>query len=443
MRKALFILLCLPFIGFGQGWEKTFDKTASDIGASVEQTNDGGYIICGTIDHDYTSGMSMNGDVYVIKTDNQGDTIWTRIFGNINITTQPQTQEGNSVQQTTDGGYIICGKYYGPETYCGAIYLIKIDANGNKQWHQIIGGDQSVGTNCAQGFSVQQTNDLGYIITGRIIPSIVGGSWDIYLVKTDGAGIEQWSNTFGGVYDDIGYSVRQTTDGGYIVAGSVYNSIVNNYLDVYLLKTDVNGVQQWNQKFGDPQKTDKGYCAEQTTDGGYIICGSITNNSFVSEMCLIKTNNLGNMIWTKTFSGIGEGRSVQQTIDGGYIIAGTLGTQLHLVKTNNMGLEQWKKIFSGPNSSNSSGYSVKQTTDGGYIIVGQEYSPISIEGWDIFLIKTDGSGNVTSTFNTAINPNRKLQKTVNMSGKQIKSKTNTPLIDIYDDGTVEKRITID
>jgi len=442
MKKLLLILLCLPMIGFGQGWEKTFDKTNSDIGTSVQQTNDGGYIICGTSGYSLSPG-SFSGDVYLIKTDSQGDTIWTRMFGNIDINSWPQTQNGNSVQQTTDGGYIICGKYYGPETYCGAIYLIKIDANGNKQWHQIIGGDQSVGTSCAQGFSVKQTADLGYIITGRIFSNLPGSSWDIYLVKTDFQGDTIWTKSFGGVEDDSGYSVEQTSDGGYIVAGSVYNSFVYNSKDVYLLKTDVNGIEQWSQKFGDPEKTDEGYSVQQTSDGGYIICGSLMNDFFTAEMCLIKTNNLGSIMWTETFSGYGEGRSVQQTTDGGFIIVGTLGTKLHLVKTNNIGAEQWKKTFLGTNASQSFGYSVRQTTDGGYITAGQQYYPVGTSSYDVYLIKTDGNGNVTSTFNIPINPNRKLQKTVDILGKQTIPQTNTPFIEIYDDGTVEKRIVIE
>jgi len=436
-------------IGFGQGWEKTFDKTGSDLGASVQQTNDGGFIICGTSGYHISPGLG-NGDVYLIKTDSQGDTIWTRIFGNIDITSFPQTQNGNSVQQTTDGGYIICGKYYGPETYCGAIYLIKIDANGNKQWHQIIGGDQSVGTSCAQGFSVKQTTDLGYIITGRIISNLPGSSWDIYLVKTDFQGDTIWTKSFGGVDDDCGYSVQQTTDGGYIVAGSVYKSIVNIYKDVYLIKTDNQGDTIWTKTFdGGIERDDEGYSVQQTSDGGYIICGSMTMATSI-RMFLIKTNNLGNMMWTETFGNTyGEGRSVQQTIDGGYIIAGMIDdpsisiNYLHLVKTNNMGIKQWDQTFLGSTASQAWGYSVKQTTDGGYIIAGQQYSPVGIVGWDVYLIKTDGNGNSTSTFTIPINPNRKLQKVVDILGRETKPKTNIPFIEIYDDGTVEKRIVIE
>ena len=227
MKKLLFILLLtIPFVGFGQGWEKNYGGIDIDEGNSVQQTTDGGYIVCG---HTNSFGQTP-GDIYIIKTNSQGDTLWTKTF------------------------------------------------------------------------------------------------------------------RFGFGYT-LGNSIQQTTDEGYIITGGTTNSIVNGYSDVYLLKTDVNGVEQWSQTFGG-------------TDDD-------------------------------------EGKSVQQTTDGGYIISG---------KTRSFG------------NGNS----------------------------NVYLIKTDGNGNVTSTFNIPThNTNRKLEKTVDLLGKETKPKTNTPFIDIYDDGTVEKRIVIE
>jgi hypothetical protein len=147
--------------------------------------------------------------------------------------------------------------------------------------------------------------------------------------------------------------------------------------------------------------------------------------------------------WETTFGGgaFDEGNSVQQTTDGGYIVAGCTyssgngDSDIYLVKTDGNGTQQWYQNFGG-----FTGYSVQQTTDGGYIMTGQ----INLNGaTDVYLIKTDGNGNATFTLNIPINPNRKLQKTVDILGKETKPKINTPFIEIYDDGTVEKRIVIE
>ena len=430
MKKLLLILLCLPMIGFGQGWETAFGSTAYiELGRSVQETTDGGYIITGWTE----SSTNGSHDVYLIKTDANGDSLWSQTFWDILATSYDEGDtEGYSVQQTTDGGYIITGAI--SPTFIGDNgYLIKTDGNGIEQWTKTFAGT---------GFSIQQTTDGGYIITGAT-ESLGNGDSDVYLMKTDGNGIEQWSQTFGGTGNDVGWSVQQTTDGGYIITG-VTGSFGNGDSDVYLIKTDGNGIEQWSQTFGGTSY-DWGAEVQQTTDGGYVITGNTESfgNGFY-DVYLIKTDGNGVEQWTKTFGGTGEedGRSVQQTTDGGYIITGNTESfgngfyDVYLIKTDGNGVEQWTKTFGG--TGGEDGYSVQQTTDGGYIITGYTSS-----FGNVYLIKTDGNGNATSTFNIPVNPNRKLQKTVDILGRDIKPQTNTPLIEIYDDGTVEKRIVIE
>ena len=429
MKKLLLILL-IPIIGFGQGWETTFGGTGIDKGQSVQQTTDGGYVIVGQ-----TGATGQPGSVYLLKTDGNGVEQWSQTFFGIS------GASGNSVQQTTDGGYVIVGQTAILGTsFESDVYLIKTDGSGIEQWGQTFGGAYPFLDN---GFSIQQTTDGGYVIVGSSYSSQAGALANILLIKTDGNGVEQWSQSFGGALDDEGYSVQQTTDGGYIITGKVDGSFDGSQdSDICLKKTNGNGVVQWSQTFGGTEN-DFGKSVQQTNDGGYIITGMFD----ASDICLIKTDGNGVEQWSQIFGGNGEnsqGYSVQQTTDGGYIITGQIRVtspvsdwDVYLIKTDGSGIEQWSQTFGG--TSDDFGYSVQQTTDDGYIITGCTGDYPS----DIYLIKTDGSGNATSTFNIPINPNRKLEKTVDLLGRETKPQTNTPLIKIYDDGTVEKRIVIE
>ena len=427
-------------IGFGQGWQKViFPAGAADNeGNSVQQTIDGGYIICGK--GNGQSGSSS--DLYLIKTNNNGDTLWTKLYGGSN------NESGYSVQQTSDGGYIACGGRVD-------VLLVKTDINGVEQWNQNFGG-----TGDDLGRSVRQTNDGGYIVCGGTTSNTTG-PWDsdVYLIKTDINGVEQWQKTFGGTSNDLGSSVKQTTDGGFIICGVTesFNTLnLNGAYSVYLIKTDVNGIEQWNRIYGDTLVI--GHSVQQTTDGGFIVCGtreSVENEQ--SDIYLLKTDANGMEQWSQiigTLNNNETGFSVQQTADGGFIVTGHIEDidyywgngdgDVYLIKTDVNGIVQWSQTFGG--AGHDLGYSVQQTFDGGYIITG-ETNDASVGGVNgaknTYLIKTDANGNATSTFDISLNSNRKLKKTVDILGKQIKSKANQPLFYIYDDGTVEKRIIID
>ena len=266
-----------------------------------------------------------------------------------------------------------------------------------------------------------------------------------------------WEKTFGWSnedYNEIGYSVQQTTDLGFIITGvELYTEDMppyEDYSDVYLIKTDSSGIEQWSKRFGEEYYNDVGYSVQQTTDGGYIITGetrSFGNGSV--NVYLIKTDANGIEQWNKTFGGVSTdvGRSIQQTTDGGYIITGYTwsfgngSADIYLIKTDANGIEQWNKTFGG--TDNDYGASVQQTTDEGYIITGYAESFGNGDDEDVYLIKTDGNGNVTSEFTIPINPNRKLEKVVDILGRDINPEKNKPFIEIYNDGTVEKKMIIE
>ena len=286
-------------------WEKTFGGSNFEHGRSVQQTSDGGYIIAGET-YSYGAGSY---DVYLVKTDSAGNLQWEKTFGGSDY------DVGYSVQQTSDGGYIIAGYTYSYGAGSCDVYLVKTNSAGNLQWQKTFGG-----ADVDWGLSVQQTSDGGYVIAGYTY-SYGAGSTDFYLVKTDSAGNLQWQKTFGGADADGGYSVRQTSDGGYIIAGWT-RSYSTDY-DVYLVKTDSAGNLQWQKTFSE-RDSDVGHSVQQTSDGGYIIAGLTSYDAGSRDVYLVKTDSAGNLQWQKTFGGNNHDRgfSVQQTSDGGYIIAG-------------------------------------------------------------------------------------------------------------------------
>jgi PKD repeat protein len=358
-------------------WTKTFGGTNIDVGYDVQQTDDGGYIISG-----YTRSYGASGhNIWLIKTDSSGNELWNKTFGG------SSDDEGESVQQTADGGYIITGwtKSYGAGLK--DLWLIKTDSSGNEQWNKLFGGSSDDG-----GTSVRQTSDGGYIISGYT-SSYGAGSVDAWLIKTDSSGNQQWSTPLGGMSSDGAWCVQITTDGGFVLTGWTYSYGPGAVGNVWLVKTDSLGNQEWNKAFGGAD-VDRGYYVQQTTDEGYIITGyTASSGAGLDDMMLIKTDSSGTEQWTKTFGGTGRdyGNQVEQTFSGGYIIAGyTLSygagsEDVWLVKTDSSGNKVWDDTFGGTYSD--VGYSVQQTTDGGYIVTGHTLS-YGAGVHDVWLIKT-------------------------------------------------------
>lgn len=364
-------------------WNNTFGELDYDIGYSAQQTSDGGYIIAGETNH----------KAWLIKTDSKSKEQWNMQF---------ERGKAVFVKQTSDGGYYLIGETthgYGPrigectDDMCwdiwlniDEIWLVKTNAKGKEQWNKTIKKKYSCGD---PGFNVQQTSDGGFILATTITSYghnyIINNAW---LFKVDSEGNEQWSKSFGDPGNVIS-SVQQTTDGGYIFAG--YSGG-----DAWLVKIDAKGNELWNKTFGGINE-DGAHFVQLDHDGSYVIGGSTklsgANNS---DGWFIKVDASGNEKWNRTFGGPDDDyiKAVHQTLDGGYILVGRTKQAAWLIKTNSDGDEQWNKSFSGKNISYYLN-SIQQTIDGGYILTGYIcwISPSYIGTHDVWVLKIKGEQN--------------------------------------------------
>ncbi len=358
-----------------------FGGSSWDEGNSVRQTSDGGYIIAGLT---MPSGASTH-DVLLVKADASGNKVWDKTFGGAG------DDYGNSVRQTTDGGYIIDGITDSYGAGGEDAWLIKTDALGDEVWDKTFGG-----TGRDQAWSVQQTTDGGYIIAGSTT-SFGGGEQDGWLVKTDASGNKVWDTTFGGTGFHEYSSVLQTSDGGYVITGSTLPD-TSDFNHVWLVKTDASGNEVWIRTFGGSDD-EWGESVQQTSDGGYIITGSTESQiKASSDVLLIKTDSSGNAVWTQILGEMDDdyGWSVQQTSDGGYVVAGETdsivsgGIAGWLLNTDASGNQLWHRTFGG--AGDGWCYSVQQTSDGGYVATGGTTAP-GVSDSDLWLLKTDADGN--------------------------------------------------
>jgi len=318
-----------------------------------------------------------------------GDTLWTRTYGGSNV------DAADEIQQTTDGGYILAGftlSDIGPSI---VFYLVKTDANGDTLWTRTYGGARE-----EIAKSVRQTSDGGYIVAG-MTSSFGGGYYDAYLVRTDANGDTLWTRAYGGTEPDYAYCVRQTTDGGLIISGETSSFGVRG-CDGWLLKTDANGDTLWTRTF-DAVERERLHSVQQTNDGGYILTGFTGFWGGDNDVYLVKTDANGDTLWTRTYGGYewDASYSVQQTSDGGYIVGGCTESfsggsdiDLYLLKTDANGDTLWTRTYGG--REDEIGQSVQQTTDGGYIFAGYSKS-FGEQDWNFYVVKTDANGDTLWT----------------------------------------------
>ncbi len=320
-----------------------------------------------------------------------GQIWWEMYYGGDNWDT------GLSIDLTSDGGYIVAGNTASYGAGQGDVYLVKLNAYGDTLWTRTYGGPRN-----ESGYSVQQTSDNGYIIAG--ITNSFGANtntYDYYLIKTDSEGDTLWTKTYGGVYDDYGFSVQQTMDGGYVLAG--WRMFGGMDTAAYLVKTDANGDTIWSRMYSGTGQGPNFICysAQQTSDSGYILAGYNYPHPLIrSNVYLVKTDADGDTVWQRGYGPANNedyGFSVRQTSDGGYVVVGStssnpsVNTDVYLVKTNADGDSLWAKAYNCCNRWDY-GKSVEQTPDGGYIIAGNAWPSVTATDYDVYLVKTNAGG---------------------------------------------------
>ena len=385
--SMLFAFMIIPALAAkpAEEWNRTYGGPYGDGVWSMQGTRDGGYVMAG-----YTSSLGQNSDLWLVKVDSLGEQQWDKTFGGSG------EDVGYSVSQTRDGGYVVAGttKSYGMGSEY--LWLLRTDSNGTKLWDRTFGGFVSSSGDGA--WSVNETKDGGYIMTGYT-RSFGAGAKDLWLVKTDSQGKKLWDRTFGGSKDDVGMSVVQTRDGGYVVTGRTA-SYGSGKDDIWLIKTDSDGKEKWNRTFGGIE-ADVGLQVLEILDG-YVITGRTESEGAREKAFLLKADLKGKKQWEKVYDLDSSSISVQQTSDGGFVLAGHIeskesGRDAWLAKTDASGEVQWSMRLGGPGQDMAT--SVVDSRDGGYAVAGitNSYGAGAEDAW---LVKV-GLENVASTYGNA------------------------------------------
>ena len=381
------------------GWMKTYGRLFNDeMGVSVEQTDDGGFIVVGSKSTSLF-GIRSNQDVWLIKLDESGTLMWERSFGGLG------DDMGSSVQQTSDGGYIITGETESYSQGKNDVWLIRTDEQGNTLWDKTFGHEDF-----DSGATVRQTSDDGFILVGWGDQS-GGAKGKVLVIKLNHDGNLDWESLFGEIGHNYADDILETSDNSYIVLGSSFIPKEGTGYDVWLIKIDTKGDMIWEKKY-DRSKSDHGWSLASTKDGGFIIVGETDHGNDEDKVWVIKTDYNGTLLWDKTFEG--RGFSVQQTSDGGFIIAGSTMNPSRfdfsnalLMKIDGNGDLEWRRTFGGVKPDFF--FDVQQTLDDGYIATGYSIQLFYWLGSDLIILKTDSEGNAPKQF---------IRNFISESGKQ-------------------------
>lgn len=392
-------------------WQKSLGGTEYEESNSSQQTSDGGYIVTGfsSSNDGNVSGNHGQRDVWVVKLTSSGSIEWEKSLGGSG------DDSGYCIQQTTDGGYILVGTTDSNDGDVSGnhgssdFWVVKLSSIGAIQWQKSLGGSGYEKAN-----SVQQTSDGGYLVAG-FTNSTDGnvssnhGAIDIWVIKLSSTGVISWEECYGGTGYDYGTWIEQTSDEGFILAGysnSNDGDVTGNHGgdDFWVVKLTSSGAIYWEKSLGG-SNSDVSYMVKQTTEGGYILTGytssndgDVSGNHGNSDYWVVKLTNTGILEWQKALGGsaVDYALAIDETTDGGFLVAGTTESSdgnvtvsygsydFWLVQLTSTGTIIWEKTLGGSNYDVL--YDAQQTSDGGFILSGWSYST------DIDVTGNHGSG---------------------------------------------------
>lgn len=390
-------------------WQKSLGGGGDEGAHSIQQTSDGGFIVAGwslSNDSDVTGNHGRE-DYWIVRLTSTGAVEWQKSLGG------SYDDRAHSIQQTNDGGFIVAGEswsndsdvtgHHGSTNYTDDYWIVRLSSAGDIQWQKSLGGSRD-----DQANSIQQTNDGGFIVAGSSGSSdgdVTGHhgdstTSDYWIVKLTSVGNIEWQKSLGGNRDDWATSIQQTSDSGFVVAGystSNDGDVTGNHggRDYSIIKLTSAGNIEWQKSLGGSGE-DEAQSIRQTRDGGFVVSGwswsydgDVTENHGERDYWIVKLSSTGYVEWQKSLGGSSDdyASSIQQTRDGGFIVAGrsysnngdvtghhgsAIITDCWIVKLSGAGVIEWEKSLGGNDFDLAD--AIQQTSDGGFVLAGSSNS---------------------------------------------------------------------
>lgn len=373
-------IVCSPCAVEAQDlFANSYGGSGNEWAYSIQQTMDGGYAISGP-----SSSFGAGGyDYWIAKLDDSGSVMWQKTYGG------SSDDIPNSMQQTTDGGYILAGRTQSFGTGGFDLWVLKLDASGNRVWQRTFGGSG----NFDAAYSVLQAPDGGYLLSG-VTDSFGAGSYDFWVIKVDSSGNGVWQKTLGGSAYDCAYASCLTSDGGFVVAGG--GTVGAGMYDVWVIKWDSSGSIVWQKAYGGT-KDDIAFAVQETAEGGFIVAGRTDSyGAGGTDFWVLKLDASGNRVWQKTYGGsaLDWAFAVTQTGDGGYVVAGRTDSfgagngDTWILKLDASGNITWQRTYGG--SGMDYAYAIGPAVDGSTLVGGVTAS-FGAGNYDAMVLKLEFS----------------------------------------------------